>query len=412
MPPPAIEPFDRFVDRLHATAASNKRALQYFDFRPDAAGQKEITDHLVGYYEGVEVVHSYVNQHGQILDCMPIDRQPASTFDGKDAPAPPLPDDPTPDFHALMAAQTALDGNGVETRCPEGAVPILRLTLEEAVGFSDLEQFLRLGQRQKRKPPTGDAKQEDPALAASTHRYAVGYQNVANCGGRSRNSVWTPAMQGQDIMSLSQIWCSAGQESDNSLQTAEAGWQVYPAWYPASNGNPVFFIFRTADNYHANSAYNNRDGLFKYMNGPTPGVVLGGTSIINGQQADLDVSYIFASGVWWLYVAGVKCGYWLSAGYGTGPMSRGGEQVMFGGETDGSGHYPAMGSGVPPAGGYRHAAYHCEIRYVDAQQQVQNANLVPFESNPGEYLTSLQKAAAPPGGNWGSYFYFGGPAGV
>jgi hypothetical protein len=410
--PAAIEPFERFIDRLHSTATVNERAVRDFDFRADGAGQKQITDHLVGYYDGVEVVHSYVNQHGQILDCMPIDRQPASSIEGGATPEPPLPDEPEPGFEALMTAQRALDKDGNETRCPEGAVPILRLTLEEAAGFPDLEQFLRLGQRQKRKPRTSSAKPDDPTAAGSTHRYAVGYQNVPNFGGRSRNSVWTPTVQGPDIMSLSQIWCCAGQEGDNSLQTAEAGWQVYPVWYPASNGAPVFFIFRTADNYGANSAYNNRDGLFKYLNGPTPGVTLGGSSVMNGAQADIDVSYIFSAGVWWLYVAGVKCGYWLAAGYGNGPMSDGAQQVMFGGETDGNGHYPAMGSGSPPAGGYRHAAYHCEIRYIDANQQVQNANLVPIEPTSGEYLTSLQKAAAAPGGNWGSYFYFGGPGGA
>jgi hypothetical protein len=55
-------------------------------------------------------------------------------------------------------------------------------------------------------------------------------------------------MPNETEVSLSQIWVVGNANSMGSLQTAEAGVQVYPSTY-GSNAGLRLFIYYTADNY-------------------------------------------------------------------------------------------------------------------------------------------------------------------
>lgn len=102
----------------------------------------------------------------------------------------------------------------------------------------------------------------DPAVATTgAHEYAVVELPSApqTYGGIStRMSVNDPTIQDPNQeFSLSQVWVVAGSYSDSSINTAEVGWQVYPATHPNDNSlAPHLFIYWTSDAYRTTGCYN------------------------------------------------------------------------------------------------------------------------------------------------------------
>lgn len=414
--------------------ASHLRSIQsaeYDSFRAKAGTLARNSDeferqraHLLHYYDGVTVLHSFEDDFGNVFDCVPMDQQPAAKYLGGKAPAEPpalpTPSFQTPSLQAILAGElprAPLDRHGNRRACPDGSVAIRRLTLDELSRFATIEDFFR-GARRKRKhfvtkPEAPDAAADDPEFADYPHRYAVAYQQVQNFGGQSALNLWDPSITGGQIMSLSQQWYSAGDEGNNTLQTAEAGWQVCPNNFPNAGSQPVFFVFWTADNYQTTGAYNNRDGKF-YIKSSTAiiGAVWETISVQNGTQYDRVVSYKFSQGNWCLYLDGDLVGYWPGAIYNGGPMSHAAQEIMFGGETDGNADYPPMGSGNFAAQGYGYAAYQRNISYFDQNGQPVNAALLPDQPTPASYTVGIGVPAAPDAAAWGSYIFFGGAGGV
>jgi hypothetical protein len=364
--------------------------------------------HLLKLYEGVSVAHSFVDDSGQIFDCVPIDRQPALIKSGQSLAQPPsFPGGASP---AKTAAAFVLDGSrtdrlGNRMACPPGTVPIRRVTLEELSRFDDLQHFLRKGPRSDRRSGAQLLVSPHAQSANTPHQYAHAYQSVANSGGHGFVNVWTPTVTGNQIFSLSQHWYVANGTA--GLQTAEVGWQVYPQKY--GHANPVLFTFWTADGYVNTGSYNSDAGDFVQYSANCPvGVALTTTSVSGGNQAEIELSFVLADGNWWLFVDGTDnahaIGYYPTALYQGGPMATGATEIDFGGETVGTGAYPPMGSGAFAALGYRKAAYHRNITYFPNTAGVQDAALTICQDWPSSYTIDLEKSA-----EWGQYFFFGGP---
>ena len=270
--------------------------------------------------------------------------------------------------------------------------------------------FSCAGVRKKRAPKRESAPEILPEAEGDSRRYATGIQTVANQGAQSILGLWRPeASSGQ--LSLSQQWIQGGVAPGATLQTAEAGWQVCPDNYPNSNAEAVFFIFWTPDDY-ASGAYDNTDGNFKLKGAPRlVGGVLDNASSDGGVQYEMMVAYALHDGGWWLAVDGDVLGYWPLEIYNGGALSRHAEEVRFGGEVySDEGDFPPMGSGEFAAAGYRKAAYHRNVTYIDLNGTAHDAALQPLCETPASYTVS---ATPPPanGAAWGSYFYFGGPGG-
>ena len=85
--PAGILPFRQFVESLEKVSPS-----QHFE----AAGSQvlheeavqDMNNHLKRHYQGVEAVHSFVDENGSVFDCIPIEQQPALKQSGA-APAAP-----------------------------------------------------------------------------------------------------------------------------------------------------------------------------------------------------------------------------------------------------------------------------------------------------------------------------------
>jgi hypothetical protein len=146
----AIVPFKKFLEE---TAAA--RPEQYADALEAAARQVGITPeaaraefermkaHILSYYEGVEPVGSFQDRNGQTIDCVPFEQQPAvraALAEGRPvarkAPRPPgVAGEPAHHLHVREARPHLL--------CPEGAVPIVRLTLDRLIRAGTLDNYFR-----------------------------------------------------------------------------------------------------------------------------------------------------------------------------------------------------------------------------------------------------------------------------
>ena len=225
----------------------------------------EMREHILGLYEGVEAPHSFMDETGAIFDCIPVEQQPSLRGSAEAVPvAPDLP--PPPDQRGEIPAGVAdqderrdnladsaltpdrSDAYGNVMHCPEGTIPMRRVTLEDLTRFETLQDFFAKGPRGAARPP----RMTEPTTVAPTHRWAHAYQIVDNGGGHSFLNIWQPAIGANQIFSLSQHWYTAG--SSAGVQTIECGWQVYPALY--GDARPHLFTYWTADGYNKTGCYN------------------------------------------------------------------------------------------------------------------------------------------------------------
>jgi len=297
--------FQKFIDSIsaadHAAHAARAEAMGG-GMAADEPAFSEMRQHILSLYEGVEVTHSFVDDNGQIFDCIPVEQQPslkgASTGPAV-APDAPTPDDAGPVTSGELPVPPQLrpdrtDKFGNSMWCPPGTIAVRRVTLEEMSTRGNLRDFFR-------KVPVGQGahpRLTAPEIAANVHKYAHAYQTVDNVGGHSFVNVWDPAV-GSQVFSLSQHWYAGG----DPVQTVECGWQVFPGKYNTTQ--PCLFIYWTADGYQNTGNYNLDATAFVQTNRAW---ALGGTlapaSVFGGQQYELEMSWYFSGGNWWLYLRG------------------------------------------------------------------------------------------------------------
>ena len=230
-----------------------------------------------------------------------------------------------------------------------------------------------------------------------------------NGGGHSYLNLWRPSIGANQVFSLSQHWYVGG--SGANLQTAECGWQVYPALY--GDAQPHLFCYWTADDYQSTGCYNLSCNAFVQTSSSfAPGMALGPISVAGGAQYEIELAYWHANGRWWLYFNGTQAsnviGYYPDTLYGTGALKSNAAEIDYGGETVGTTSFPPMGSGAFANQGWQHAAFQRTIGYwTPLGGAMINANLTSSQAWPGCYTAQTDLYAAP----WYETLWFGGPGG-
>jgi neprosin-like protein len=365
--------------------------------------------YIIDRYGGIEVAHSFVDENGQVFDCIPIRQQPSLKGTGAaPANAPDIAPEPglTGDSHAMpiqpQLRSDRLDKYGHSMSCPPGTIPVRRITLEELARYQDMRSFFR-------KVPVGEGRHPrlgGPEIAANVHKYAHAYQGVNNLGGHSFLNVWDPAV-GSQVFSLSQHWYAGG----SPVQTVECGWQVYPGKYGTTQ--PVLFIYWTADGYNHTGCYNHDCSAFVQTN---PNWAIGGTlapvSVNGGAQYEIEMAYYLYQGNWWLYLGGTTAsqavGYYPASLFGAGPLASHATEIDYGGEVVDRTAWPPMGSGAFANAGWQHAAYQRDIYYYQSSGGARYASLTASQSSANCFTIIVNSAAAP----WNEFFFFGGPGGT
>uniref|UniRef100_A0ACD5ZIZ5 Uncharacterized protein n=1 Tax=Avena sativa TaxID=4498 RepID=A0ACD5ZIZ5_AVESA len=340
---------------------------------------------------------------GDVIDCVPAHLQPA--FDhprlrGQRPLGPPV----RPSGHRRRPNDTADAGAQLwavsGASCPEGSVPVRRITEADVLRASSARRFGRA--------PTARARRRDSVSGG--HEHAVGY--VAGdeyYGARASINVWAPTVSTATEFSLSQIWVIGG-SFGNDLNTIEAGWQVSPQLY--GDNSPRFFTYWTTDAYQTTGCYNLLCSGFVQTNSRIAmGAAISPTSGYKGGQFDISL-LIWKDpnhGNWWLeFGSGELVGYWPSFLFSH--LASHASMVQFGGEVvdtraDGAHTATQMGSGHFPGEGFGRSSYFRNLEVVDWDN-----SLIP--------LTTFHVTADHPscydiqgGVNavWGNYFYYGGP---
>lgn len=417
-----IRPLAEEIQRLDETTFATVRGSSSAKV-VDESSLAEMRAHVLSLYQGVEAQHSFLDEAGQVFDCIPVEQQPS--LRGKQ-PARAGSSDiaarleewakatQKPERASILLREDQKDALGNAMWCPAGLIPMRRVRLEDIARFASLADFLQKCPGGGRHPGSKAADTD-----ASIHQYAHGYQAAIGGGGCSSLNVWQPTVDPvHQHFSLSQQWWSAG--TGASLQTIEVGWQVFPAKYGTQS--PVVFIYWTPNDYATGGpgCYNldgpgfvqtdNRLALGKAV--PTAISVRGGT------QYEIALGYIWdpnVSGWHLMYWYGTQMyyiGYYPFSLFGTGTLSRQMERIDFGGEiaipnTPGfSMPSPPMGSGEFAATGLAQAAYQSDITYYPfnggAWGGEQTANLT-LDERFSRCFTITQPM---PG-----FIFFGGPGG-
>lgn len=401
--------FSQFIESINSA--------QYAEYsrRPEAkvADDSQFTamrQYISDRYEGVEVTHSFVDENGQVFDCIPVEQQPslkgtsARPADPPDAPAsPPALGSPSQGLRIEPQLRSdRMDKFGHAMSCPPGTIAIRRITLDELTKKENFQDFFR-------KVPVGEGRHPrlSPAdVTPGIHKYAHAYQVVDNLGGHSFLNVWDPAV-GSQVFSLCQHWYAGG----SPVQTAECGWQVFPGKYGTTQ--PCLFIYWTADGYQNTGCYNLDCAAFVQTN---PVWIFGGTlspvSSYGGVQYQLEMAYYLYEGNWWLYLQGTDAshavGYYPASQYNGGQLASNATDIDYGGEVVDITAWPPMGSGNFADTGWQFAAYQSDIYYFPPAGGAQSAALTGSQTSANCFTISVGSASDP----WNEYFFFGGPGGT
>lgn len=410
-------PFRDFVQSVRGAQASDVMAAPSAKVASNTAVE-QMRQHLLSLYDGVNVTHSFV-LGSHTVDCVPVNEQPtvrAMHLQALAAPpsAPHEPpaaaeesnSKPLPLEAQIPEGQTA-DAFGNSLTCDASTIPMRRITLDQMARFSSLREFFEKG-------PNGAGHAPIPGQFAApqtdAHKYAFTYQYVNNWGDNDDINLWRPYVYTDigEVFTLAQSW-TIGYGS--TTQTAEVGWQNYPARVGTENSVP--FIYFTADNYQTTGCYDlTCSGFVQTNNSLIFGVPWAAQyySVSDGAQWELDFTWEFYSGNWWLRYGSTWIGYYPGSVYQGGQLTRYSNLLEFGSESVGSTVWPGEGSGLWAASGSQYAAYQRELWYIGPNTSYATYwdSLTSDQPSPACYSINGPSYSS----SWGTYFYFGGPGGA
>jgi hypothetical protein len=419
-PPTQFVPFDQFIQSVRDADASELIA------RPNAkvataASVEEMRQHIISMYQGVQVGHSYV-LGSQTFDCVPIQQQPSVRILGLNriAAAPPTSalagvagegDHSIPATLSQLPAGKTEDDFGNSLGCEANTIPMSRITLEQLSRFETLRKFFEKGPNGTGHP-LEPAKAATPTIPTSAHAYSFAYQHVNNLGPSTNINLWRPYVytNQNEVFSLAQLWTIG--LSSNPVQTAETGWQNFPALYGNENSN--LFIYWTADGYQTTGCYNlSCAGFVQTSSSLHLGAGFTNYSLFDGPQYEITLQYLLYQGNWWLKVGGTWVGYYPTLIYRGGQLSRYSNLLEFGSESvpgffEGVNVWPSEGSTLFSSSGWTYAAYQRMIYYVNTSGTSVWASLTADQPSPACYTITGPAYNS----SWGEYFFFGGPGGA
>lgn len=386
----------------------------YQDFAVQSSGHvvqserafAEMRSYILTMYAGVQPVNSYILD-GQYFDCITVNEQPTvRLLHITKLASPPKVVSATQGSAQNSNATSPLtlgqkDAFGHSIACADGTIPMERITLERLSKFPTLKAFLAKG-------PDGQGVAASTIQPGGSHRYGVSYQSVNNYGGSSRLNLWNPSGD----FSLSQEWYVGG--SGDNTQTAEGGWVHYPQKFGSQS---VLFIYFTPDNYKVGGpgCYNLECPGFVQTNKSWAfGGKFSSYSTYGGVQYEFMLQWQYYQGNWWLLLQGGGnaqfVGYYPGSVYNHGQMASHAQIAEYGGETyTGGTNWPQMGSGKFASAGWQQAAFQRRAFYITTSSAGVWSTLSPIQTNPACYTIDITPSSN--GGNWGTYFFFGGAGG-
>jgi len=390
-------------------------------------------------YTARDVQHSFHTIVGETIDCIDYFAQPGvKALAARGTPVTTLPPvhkltGPLPDY--LFNGKS--DDEGHPRECPAGTVPKLRYTAAQIRALGGLDVF-RKALTTKAPPvrsPTSPAcsvSPDYPTYAHVTETFNGPSAIASNITGVSDYlgifPTYVPTNTTIDH-SLSEVWvvdgsgvndqgctCTVGSDC---VQSVEVGITVDPHRFAPAT--PHFFIYSTSDGY-ASGCYddiNDGFGCNPWVGNPqailAPGMALPSPPVVGGTPNELLVVIENTPNgptPGWLISAQISAGIFADvgtypAGDFFGGMKTHATSVQIGAEVDDvtQGWVVPMGFGfgAAPTMGYPTAGYHHDPNVCSSSACSGSFN-VDGSTRPAEYAIST---TAPPGPNWGTYFFYG-----
>jgi hypothetical protein len=466
--------FDEFLDRTAAARADHllKSLQAHYQYAiPDRKGIKppkledfepefdRMKKYILSRYQGAKAEHTFVDGNGNFIDCIPFEQQSTvrtALAEGlkvtRKPPEPPglalrlidpmkRPPVPTPIVAPLRRG--LIDPFGHPIACPDGLVPVRRITLSVMSRFGTFDRFFQKAPMQagkatskkKRASATRPTKKKPPRrrtpipLAVGEHRYAVCEDTHGGpyYGCATGLNVWAPR-PAPGVFSLSQLWLVGSTMGNGRPETIESGWIVYPG-LGGLGDYPGLFVYYNPDGYAGGGGYVENQAHHGFIPFADSGWTLmsGMTNVSTpgpANQTGLMMLWAVQDGDqppqtrgWYLYLGQDKShfdkvGYFPLVRY-SGVLTQSANDVQFGGEVApyaGGTSTGQMGSGQKPASdassSYGQAAFQFNS-YVWTQQD-QNmapASLREYHTDRPYYDLTLSDNS-----QFSGYFFFGGPS--
>eukprot|EP00250_Pteridium_aquilinum_P014665 c22130_g1_i1 orf=218-1579(+) len=372
-------------------------------------------------------IKSIQSPDGDVIDCVPIDKQPAldhPKLKGHKIKVYPSARPNTRKNKLVTNTTRVISHNGIEQiwkesgeSCPAQTIPIRRTSPTDVLRASSIHRF---GQKNLAQHLNTTLLQQFPSAhvtrhesSPSAHDHAIAYVSGGEYYGSTATiNVWDPWVEDQSEFSLSQMWILSG-SFDGDLNTIEAGWQVSPELY--GDSRPRFFIYWTADAYEQTGCYNLLcSGFIQTSNEIAMGASISPWSRDHSSQYDIKILIWKdpAKGDWWMEFGDkILVGYWPAKLFTH--LQNKATVIEWGGEVAQS-NMPSlprrhtgthMGSGQFSKYGFSHASYFRNVEVVNSNNQLDTISALSISADhPSCYdIRSFYNS------NWGNFFYYGGP---
>jgi hypothetical protein len=401
----------------------------------------KMKEYVLGRYKditNVTVEHSFLAPGGNFHDCIEYEQQPTYRAAKKagfelsakppapSSPALPAPADPAAFGPLVSPIQPPLlrglvDPFGNAVACPEGRVPLRRVTIAQMARLGTFEKFFY---KYPQAPPfAGELG------TTEIHHHAV--CNEISGGGYVACTTWLNVWEvdpSPGVFSLSQLWL-IGSANDGKIQTIESGWQIYPLlWGTAA---PALFVYYNPHGYDNTGGYLSNKDHFGFILAAGSGWIIGDAmpppySVINGDQHGNQMQWqIDGSGNWWLFfgpgnVPPTAVGHFPAGLYQNGTLAHSAQTLQFGGEVcsqdPGTPTYPRtgkMGSGIAPfpnpVDSFREVAFQNRIYSSGTLGAAMPPSKLQVLTDPRDAGYSAMQVTNSGSPDWGSYMFFGGP---
>ncbi|XP_028773388.1 uncharacterized protein LOC114730472 [Neltuma alba] len=358
-----------------------------------------------------QAVKSIKSPDGDIIDCVDILKQPA--FDHPKLKNHKIRMRPSSYPEGIVFEESNVASKSAPISqlwhqsgsCPEGTIPIRRITEEDILRTSSTQKFGEKNLQTSHLPSYagGQRVNEHASIFVKGDKYY---------GGKGTMNVWNPKVLQDVEWSVSAIWVMNDADKQK-LNAIFAGWRVNPYLY-GDNRTRLFTFWTVSSNFQMTGCYDLRCSGFIQLNA---GVAVGSTikplSVYNDTNSQYDITIMIwkdkSNGDWWMqYGADKVMGYWPSSLFTH--LSDSASIIQWGGQivnaaTNGQHTTTQMGSGQFPREHFGKASYFKNIKFVNGQNQMVPAdNTFPQVDRPNCYDVQSGRSD-----DWGRFFYFGGP---
>jgi hypothetical protein len=160
-------PFQEFQQQLLTARHQNDRTTGPSPLEtarndhPDVAPEnlQKMRDYLAAQHQKMEVVHSFLGDDGQYIDCIKVGTQPGLQ-PGEQIATPPAYVTDTGSAQTsvpgdnLQNATPKLDRFGNVMQCPAGCIPVRRITLDQIARAGTLENYFKKAPGGGAMPPS------------------------------------------------------------------------------------------------------------------------------------------------------------------------------------------------------------------------------------------------------------------